>query len=360
VALAFAMAGSAHADTISSQSAPVVNAGVGVANSGGNVAVGNASTNVAGCAQGAVGGLANNSCDAGGSSNGTASITTGSATATGNASSTNVAQSVSGDDDPGSLTVATQAAPVVNAGAGVANSGLNAAVGNDSTNIDGCAQGAAGAIASNSCDAGGSSNGTASITTGNATAQGNVSSTSIAQGVSGGDGTGAGLAVVGQFAPVVNAGVGVANSGLNAAVGNDSTNIDGCLQGALGFLANNSCTAGGDSNGTAVVTTGNATGIGNTSSTTIGQAVATDPSGLAVVGQVAPVINAGAGLANSGLNFVEGNDSFEQAIIAQVTFGLLANNVAVPGGFSDGFAMVLSGSGTAIGNQSTTTTEQIV
>ena len=74
VALAFAMAGSAHADTISGQAAPVVNAGVGVANSGGNVAVGNASTNVAGCAQGAAGFIASNSCDAGGSSNGSATV----------------------------------------------------------------------------------------------------------------------------------------------------------------------------------------------------------------------------------------------------------------------------------------------
>jgi hypothetical protein len=357
VALAFAMAGSAHADTISGQSATVVNSGVGVANSGGNVAVGNDSTNVAGCAQGAAGFVANNSCDAGGSSNGTASITTGNATAVGNQSTTNVSQHVAGDDDPGSLTVAGQAAPVVNAGVGVANSGLNGAVGNDSTNIAGCAQGAAGVIANNSCNAGGSSNGSASIHTGNATGLGNVSSTTIDQGVSGGDGPG-GLTVVGQFAPVVNAGVGLANTGLNGAVGNDSFNLNGCLQGAFGVIANNTCQAGGSSNGTANIVTGNATGIGNTSSTTIGQSVATDPSGLAIVGQVAPVINAGIGLANSGLNFAEGNDSLEAEIIAQVSFGLLANNIALPGGWSDGFAMVVSGNATGIGNQSATNTQQ--
>jgi hypothetical protein len=353
------MAGSAHADTISSQSAPVVNSGVGVANSGGNVAVGNNSTNVAGCAQGAMGGIANNSCDAGGSSNGTATITTGDATATGNASTTNVDQQVAGDNGPGNLTVAGQAAPVANVGVGVANTGGNAAVGNNSTNIDGCAQGAAGFVASNTCNAGGDSNGTASIHTGNATAVGNASSTTIDQGVGGG-GSGPGLTVVGQFAPVLNAGLGVANTGLNGAVGNNSTNIDGCLQGASGFLASNTCTAGGDSNGTASIVTGNATGIGNSSTTTIGQQVASDPHGLAIVGQTAPVINAGAGIANSGLNFADGNHSFEQAIIAQVTFGLLANNVAVPGGMSNGFAMVLTGTGTAVGNESVTNVGQVV
>ncbi|HEV7888719.1 MAG TPA: hypothetical protein VGO92_14270, partial [Acidimicrobiales bacterium] len=99
VALAFALAGSASADQITSQDANVTNAGVGVANSGGNVAVGNASDNTSGCVQGAVGVIANNSCAASNTSDGTASITTGDATAVGNQSSTAVSQAVAGPDD---------------------------------------------------------------------------------------------------------------------------------------------------------------------------------------------------------------------------------------------------------------------
>ncbi len=353
VALAFAMAGSAHADTISGQAAPVVNAGVGVANSGGNVAVGNASDNTAVCAQGAIGGIANNSCDGGNTSNGSATITTGDATAVGNESSTTVDQSVNGNSDPNSLTVSGQAAPVANVGAGVANSGLNAAAGNVSENTSVCAQGAAGFVANNSCDAGNNSNGTANIHTGSANAVGNESATAITQSVDGGGG-GGGLTVAGQLAPVLNAGVGLANSGGNLAVGNASDNFGLCLQGALGLVASNTCTGGNNSDGTATITTGDANAIGNKSTTVIGQSVGADPGGLAIVGQLAPVANVGLGVANSGLNLALGNDSLEQEIIAQVSFGLLSNNIGSPSDWSNGFAMIVTGGASGIGNESGT------
>ena len=256
-------------------------------------------------------------------------------------------------------TVAGQAAPVANVGAGAANSGGNAAVGNASQNTATTAQGAVGIVAANQGSAANNSNGSATIHTGNATGIGNVSSTNIGQAVVGGGGPG-GLTVAGQLAPVLNAGVGLANTGLNGALGNGSTNSSTCLQGALGVIASNTCLAGGGSNGTAIVHTGNATGIGNTSSTNIGQSVApAGIGGLKVVGQAAPVANLGIGIANSGLNAVEANDSLQQTIIAQVAFGLLANNVALPAGWSDGFAMVISGNATGIGNQSSTKVWQI-
>ena len=76
--------------------------------------------------------------------------------------------------------------------------------------------------------------------------------------------------------------------------------------------------------------------------------------------QSAPVLNAGLGLANSGLNLAVGNDALSQAIIAQVSFGLLANNVADPSNWSNGFAFVATGSATGIGNASTTWLDQSV
>jgi hypothetical protein len=358
VALAFAMSGSASADQITSQDANVTNAGVGVANSGGNVAVGNASQNADGCVQGAVGVIANNTCDASNTSDGSADITTGSATAVGNQSETTVSQDVAGPADGAGLVVTDQDADVTNAGVGVGNSGLNAAVGNASQNTGGCLQGAVGFVANNSCDASNSSDGTASIHTGDATGIGNMSTTAISQDASGGDGTG--LAVVLQDADVANVGVGIANSGGNLALGNISDNLAGCGQLALGFIANNTCDASNSSDGTASIVTGNATGIGNKSATGIHQGADADPAGLAVIVQSAPVLNAGLGLANSGFNGALGNGSLNQEIILQVSFGLLANNVADADSWSNGFAFVGTGSATGTGNDSTTWIDQTV
>jgi hypothetical protein len=358
VALAFAMAGGASATTVTGQGAGVVNSGVGVANSGGNVAVGNASQNTAVCGQGAFGIVANNSCDASNQSNGTANITTGNATAVGNESSTQISQNAGAPSDPSGLVVAGQGAGVVNAGAGVANSGLNAAVGNASQNTALNGQLAIGGIANNSGGASNKSDGHASIHTGDATGIGNLSSTKIDQSAGAGDGTG--LAVIGQGAGVANLGIGVANTGGNLALGNISDNLAVNLQGAFGLLANNSGDASNNSDGSASIITGNATGIGNKSDTEINQGASPDPGGLAIVGQAAPVVNAGIGLANSGLNFGLGNGSLNDAILAQVSFGLLSNNVGGPSNWSNGFAMVVTGNATGTGNLSSTDVDQSV
>ena len=357
VALAFAFAGSASADQITSQNADVTNAGVGIANSGGNVAVGNASQNTAGCGQAAVGFVASNACDSGNASDGSASITTGSATGVGNDSQTTVGQAAAGPAGPGpGLVVTDQDADVTNAGLGVGNSGLNAAVGNASQNTALNGQLAIGAIASNAGSAGNVSDGSASISTGDATGVGNESSTTIGQAASGGKG--AGLAVIIQDADVDNVGIGLANSGGNLALGNISDNLAVNLQGAFGLVASNAGSATNASNGGASIKTGNATGVGNRSTTTIGQGAAVDPVGLAVVIQSAPVLNAGLGLANSGLNAGLGNGSLNNQILAQVSFGLLASNVGSASSWSDGFALVLTGNATGIGNDSTTAVKQ--
>jgi hypothetical protein len=355
VALSFAMAGSAHADEITVQDSNVTNAGASFANSGGNVAVGNASTNVAACAQGALGLVASNSCQSGNTSNGTANITTGAATATGNQSETTTAQANDAGDDPG-LVVGVQDSDVTNVGVSAANTGGNVAVGNASTNVAVNAQGAAGLVASNHGSASNASNGTADITTGAATATGNLSKTTTDQAVTGGDG--AGLAIIVQDTDVLNLGVAVANTGGNLAVGNASTNLAANLQGALGLVASNDGSATNASNGSATVKTGAASATGNSSSTDVGQGIDIDPTTLSLVFQSAPVVNAGIGIANTGLNGALANGSTNADLLAQISFGLLATNTGAANNLSDGFATVLSGAANGVGNLSTTHIDQ--
>ena len=355
VALTFAMAGTASADEITVQDSNVTNAGAAAANSGGNVAVGNASTNVGGCAQGAVGLIASNTCNASNTSNGTAGITTGQATAAGSVADTQVAQQQTGSEDPG-LVITVQDSDVVNAGAAASNTGGNVAVGNASTNIAGCAQGAAGLVASNTCKASNASNGTAGIETGAATATGNASKTTVKQAADNGDG--AGLALVVQHSDVLNLGVAAANSGGNVALGNASFNLAANLQGALGLVAANNGTATNASTGTASIKTGASNAVGNASSTDVGQGVDIDPDGLAIVIQPSHIFNAGIGVANSGLNGAVGNPSFNVLVPVQVSFGPLATNTGVFGNLSDGFATVLTGGANGVGNQATTKVKQ--
>jgi hypothetical protein len=77
-------------------------------------------------------GLLGDQADAGNDADGTASIGTGRATATGNLTDDHVAQAatVRADGDP----FTTQSAVTVNAGVGAATRGVNRAIGNDSTN----------------------------------------------------------------------------------------------------------------------------------------------------------------------------------------------------------------------------------
>jgi hypothetical protein len=355
VALTFAAAGTAGADDITVQNAPVVNAGVGVANSGGNTATGNSSQNVAGCGQAAVGVIANNSCTASNESDGTAEVKTGDAKGVGNQSATQVEQAASGSDDPG-LDITVQNAPVVNAGIGVANSGGNTAEGNTSQNLAGCGQLAVGFLANNACDASNTSDGHAGMETGDATGIGNQSATKTKQTADHGD-DGPGLDVIVQNAPVANLGIGLANTGGNTVTGNASQNLALNLQGAFGVFANNTGSAKNTSNGTALMKTGDATGIGNSSITDIEQGADPGP-GFNLVFQNAPVVNAGIGLANSGGSTATGNSSLNAAIVLQVSFGLFANNTSDVDNWSDGFVFELTGDATGIGSQSATSVKQ--
>jgi hypothetical protein len=431
---------------LNTQAAVVANAGLGIANTGGNEARGNISDNLATIDQFAEVGdnslaaptldvtapviTSSNSASVSNTSDGTAEIRTGAAEATGNASSTDVAQ------DPGNtvsglgLVVGTQVGAVANVGVGVANSGLNRATGNASLNSlrgdDAGAELTQNALigfgnlggdvsitsfgpmtAANQGEVGNASDGTGRIRTGAARAQGNVSSTSIDQAQEGSV-TDLGVVVDTQAAVVLNAGVGVANSGRNLAVGNTSGNLasvagDDGQDAVIGFAegggpltltalgpitASNAGQVTNWSDGTGQVGTGNATASGNASSTVIAQhQTSTVADGIDVGTQVAGVANVGLGVANSGRNAAVGNGS---GFIDPTTFAtgatpntatsspiasILSSNPAptadvivlgpvtaandgVASNSSDGTACVCTGDATASGNISTTTLNQ--
>ncbi len=385
---------------IGTQVAGVANVGVGVANSGVNVAIGNdsgnqdlGSPNDVGVDQeasvgadnqngvddltiAALGPLAaSNTATAANSSDGHAKVKTGNAVASGNASTTTLRQGLVSSVDDAGLVIGTQVGGVANIGIGVANTGANRAVGNESSNAispapdftDGVVQSATISsgpanpdpsditalgpiVASNSADASNSSDGEACVCTGDATASGNESTTDLVQDLD--LSTGGGVVLLTQAGGVLNLGVGIANSGLNEAIGNSSmnfanagqsSNIDDAIDGLplVGpQIASNGVTGSNSSDGTALVASGNATGIGNQSDTTFGQEADVD-SALAISTIAGGTTNAGLGLANAGLNRGVGNDSVNRAELEQIADGSgIVSNQGEASNVSDGTAII--------------------
>ena len=269
---------------ISSQSGGVSNSGGAGAGTGGNSAVGNQSDNTAaasstGSVTGLVGELLGVNISLGApqnTSNGTAAVATGPATAAGNNSSGAISQANGGGGR------GFQGGSVTNSGTAEANTGGNTAVGNQSTNVASTTQNVTGGLLGVGVVVGGPSNvsnGTATINTGEAAATGNVAEGSVTQVGGGGPvpfGLGIGLGtgfcsrVSQQVADVSNQGSAVADTGNNQAVGNASTNTATSeLNGALsGDILGLDLSLGGPTNtsdGTAQITTGGANAVGNES-----------------------------------------------------------------------------------------------
>lgn len=277
-------AGQAGAIVIGDQEATTVNVGIGVANTGGNAAIGNASTNTAGATQNADAdatgdgdAVATNTANLSNTSNGSASIVTGNAGSTGNQATNNTQQVLNADDTGGQPVVVDQTNDTFNIGIAVSNTGLNLGVGNISQNEVGVDQtadadttGAGDAIAINTANLSNNTNGSSSIITGNANALGNNAINNAVQVV---DADGSDLVVVDQTLTTVNFGLGFANSGLNLGVGNFSTNTNvsppalatATTGGDGDAIASNNSTASNTANGSSLIATGNATGTGSTS-----------------------------------------------------------------------------------------------
>jgi len=394
--------------SLNDQNALVLNLGVGVANTGLNAAIGNASDNESDVDQDAevseddAGDLevdgdvaVVNTSESNVESDGSASITTGAAEATGNKSSTTVNQVADTNISGNGFVLNDQIATVLNIGIGVANSGLNLAIGNASDNDSDVDQDAeveedndgdldidGDVVAVNTSDNTLDSDGHASITTGAARAIGNDSAaTTVINQVSDTNIAGIGFALVDQEVTVVNLGVGIANSGLNLALGNVSENeIDsdqdadiaeddaGDLNIAEDAVAVNTSSANNESNGSADITTGDAEGIGNRSTTVVNQVADNElDGGFELVDQSLLVVNAGLGVGNSGLNLAIGNasdndiDVDNDANITEEGDGDLdldgdavASNSQELTNDSDGSASITTGCGAGSGNISTT------
>ena len=235
---------------------------MGIANSGVNAAVGNLSSNSAflGSDPGGqnatvtatdfnvIGPLTvGNNGEASNTSDGFACICTGNAVASGNVSTTTLNQYLDIGVDDG-LSVVPTTGVILNAGFGLANSGVNLSIGNISGNLattDQTAEltptGGSTLIGPQTTVNGGgaknASNGTGKVGTGNANAAGNISTSDLTQAI-GVDGAGAFAVVNGGIA---NIGAGIANSGINAGIGNASTNVADLDQAAsgTGTVANN-------------------------------------------------------------------------------------------------------------------------
>ncbi len=272
-------AGQAAALTNVDQDSTNTNVGIAVANTGGNVGVGNASTNKADAnqkatANGAHGDkVAMNDATVSNDSNGSATIVTGDANASGNKADNNTVQVVDADDDNGGLVNVDQNSTNTNIGIAVANTGGNIGIGNASQNKSGVKQtadasGAGGdKIASNVADVSNDSDGDVTIVTGNASATGNVATNRTVQTL---DASGGGIVLGDQNSDNLNFGVGIANTGLNIGVGNGSTNNNnGAVQLATALggggdkIATNDAKASNSSDGDVTIRTGNATATGN-------------------------------------------------------------------------------------------------
>jgi hypothetical protein len=330
------------------QIALIVNLGVGVANTGGNDATGLDVVNVIGIGQGAAagqggaGGVASNGLTAANDASGSGLLTTGDATAVGNAESVRVTQAANAAAGSG-LVASDQATAVNTLGVAYGNTGLNIVIGNTVIQLVLVGQGAGAglpgttAAASNSATAGNSATGMAGITTGQAGAVGNASTTGISQLAAADAGDGGFVSIL-QRALVLNLGLAFANTGMNTATGNQSVNLVDLQQqsiagafwaslqslfGGTGWLgltgeATNAVDAHNTSDGTALVATGNAAATGLAGTTQVNQQAAGSATagGQALITQDASVTNAGLAIANTG-----GNDAA----------GLLALNAIVAG-----------------------------
>ncbi len=376
------------------QTASVDNEGTATADTGGNVAVGNASHNEASNDQDADarasgrGGdaVAANAGSATNSSDGTAVVKTGDARAAGVVAKTAVNQQADG-------TRADQSARVSNDGEADASTGGNVAVGNASRNeasndqdADATARRGGDAVAVNHGGAANSSHGTAVVETGDAEAVGVVAHTAINQ-----ESTNEGCCArrgggADQSVEVDNDGEADAHTGDNIAVGNASRNeasndqdADARARGRGGC---DRCARGGDavainfggasnwSDGTAVIETGDARAAGVVAWTFVNQR-STNEGCCARRGggadQSVEVDNDGEADAHTGGNIAVGNASRNEASNDQDADArargrggdALAINFGGAFNRSDGTAVIETGDATAVGVVASTFVNQV-
>jgi len=387
-------AGRAHAagTQIVDQSQHTTNRGTANASSGGNRSVGNNSVNAATGNQAAFAGrggaVANNSGASRNSSGGSASINTGDADATGTSAHTTAHQTANagGGGGNGGVQIADQSSHVDNSGAAVARTGNNAAIGNNSDNfartnqVAAAGRGNGRSVANNSAATSNDSNGRANISTGDADATGVDANTDVDQHFNAGANRGrGGVSIADQTSNVDNRGVGVALTGDNRAIGNNSFNT--AVTNARSFagragragrsVANNSGGSSNHSSGSATITSGDADATGVDARTTSTQTALGGGGGrnaVAIVDENAPVTNRGTALARSGGNAGIGNNTdnltrrFLRALAGRTGFfraRSVANNSGAASNHSGGSTRIVTGDASAVGTLVRTVIHQV-
>jgi hypothetical protein len=385
------------------QRANVNNSGDGDANSGRNDATGNFSFNSAvndqdpTIRESGAGRLnvdravLSNISDASNTSDGAAGIRTGSAQGTGITSTTSIGQDANFANGASGFAIFDQRARVNNDGDGTANTGRNDATGNlsfnDTLNDQESTIRESGAgrlnaddvVLSNMSDASNSSDGVGSVVTGDATAYGTYDTTAVSQ-AAGFANSDSGFALLDQNTRVNNEGEADASTGRNSATGNDSFNSNVNDQDAViresgagrlnadNTVQSNIASTTNTSDGSAGITTGNATAYGNATNTKVGLAanLALTDKGFAIVDQRGRVNNDGDASADTGRNDVDGNDSFnsadnsQDARLRESGAGSLnaddavLSNIAETNNSSNGAASLVTGNAYALGNYTAT------
>ena len=354
------------ANETANQQATVVNVGLGVSNSGGNLALlgpSNGSARTAVAVEWAPAG------DAG--------VTTGSAAAIGDASNTSIIQVAVGVASGDGVLRITQYAVVVNFGVGFANSGGNGAGGGAAGALaeavlaallqglsDGGFLGGAAADSIGVGEGGSGGAGSALITTGDASAVGNQSTTTVVQRA---DGlvTGGHEASATQTAAVGNFGVALANSGANVAGGgNLVTTPDPLVQNAVAWLLSLLLAPGGEGSWATTLSYGaemlRATSALSILDTVLGPAADEGDAGAVSIRQISGVLNLMFAFASSGGNVstAEGGevpDGGEVTLLA----GLVDPETTDPA-VSDAVARIVTGDANAVGSRSTVVVCQVI
>ena len=247
------------------------------------------------------------------SATGKAVASTGSASASGNQSATTVTQG--GEGTGGDI---SQLVRVTNDGDALAISGANLVTGNDVDNNLPLTQTTTGRrqTLSNRQTVLNRLEGSARVTTGDADATGNRSATDVNQLATAVASASGGTATIGQHAVVHNTGDALAVSGDNVAKGNDVDNRMPVIQDVLArgppsprrIVFINRQVVRNILDGTARISTGDGSAVGNVSTTAVSQKATADGYSDASITQDANVTNDGAGKAISGRNTAIGND----------------------------------------------------
>jgi hypothetical protein len=356
--------GDAVPDVVSDQEATVAADSTAVADSGSSTAT-NGSIDIIGVGAVGTGGdpASGDAADQASGNNtvGAVLVVSGDAAATGGTTTDSISQKALVKAVGTGEVEIVQIALIINLGIGISNTGANAATGLDATNVVGIGEGAGSATDGTSVTASNTAAGQAELTTGAASAVGNVSDVDVIQQAAV-DAAATRLSI-GQLAELQSLGVAFANTGLNLVVGHTVIQLIFVGQDAgTGVATAGTAAATNTASGSANIATGSANAVGNAASTVIEQLAVADAAsgGLVSILQRALVFNLGVGLANTGMNTSTGNQSLnlidlQQQAIATAFWASLESVFGGGSWTSPGGSGALRASNSSSGSAATST-----